>query len=1081
MGVAASHMGPSAVLPPPTIMKDFYPPRGTVGSIQHHRLHQQQQIYQGPARSNSRSTSPPLPPGAASPRPMNLVSLNGNGKQHPSQGQVRTQIQTQTQQPPQRPQPHLQQPSQARPYPNHPNQFPQPQPQLVQPLRPRPPTQYQHQAPPQSQSSQQSQLLSTPSAGLHNTPSLQQASLPPALMRGKPRIFAAMEAQEATEVGGGGGFGNEQAAPYRRQSQYVAPTQSMHQPPPQPPQQLRPSFNQPNQPYMQSQPQPAPQLLPPIEFFTPKSRIEPLPNEFIPEIPSEDDVPSFTPQTRPQAPSPPRVAPAGQDQQLSDPAFTPRSTPPRSLPRKNSSSLAEAGQPLAQPQPQPPPPPQMPSTPSTPTAHRARKLSKARNPADVGNHHHNESSVTVQSSLDLPQQQHRVHRSTSKPLPSPMSPPPPHASQPEHIVQLDEETIRKAGIPLDDDPFARVEGVKMLKATTPPPSRGEGGGSAKRSKAKGSLKGPSSTSVDSVSGAEDSAASVEVVSGVNDGVNGSQVQHDGQLARPQAENGGPTPLTPVSPEEYRQSRKDKKSTKGKTKEIPPPTAVQDAVAQIHSEAQPRTEPYTLVQFLSDPHFLSILLSFFSFYDWCILSAISKQTRIMLVRTPELREVVLESYLKTVGYSRWIWNDQEPLSLSLQDLNDYMRGVSIPTHEYARVSGMYVHSLSVHPNHRDPSLGDTLQAMKASTRAYTRVILRLRAQAEKEASLHSQGHSPQGPTPPPPPPSKSGVFSPARPGTASRVSSRAPSPTTSLYSHSHSAHGHVYGQISGTPGSIQPTSSQTSFTFRSPLFRLRRAPLLRVFVPSPEGDWLSDKSVLECEAECKRAGVQHLLRLGDVVWDVAVGDEGNVGRLVWDGSYLLDLDYTYSTVGDLPKYLPTLAFPPSYFHRVIRTGANLSNPIAHIDISPWGEEIAMNLQLLQDRVRTETPQGAYHNVVRWVHRSSFTVRPSRGTQRYPNGTRGPSSSGRIPIHDSNNLFVDSGWHGIIVVETEGTNEALADLQDRCGPGAFPPRPRGMNGQVNQAQVENRKVFRILRERSRPGEIWIKAVSVKERLL
>jgi len=86
--------------------------------------------------------------------------------------------------------------------------------------------------------------------------------------------------------------------------------------------------------------------------------------------------------------------------------------------------------------------------------------------------------------------------------------------------------------------------------------------------------------------------------------------------------------------------------------------------------------------------------------------------------------------------------------------------------------------------------------------------------------------------------------------------------------------------------MHPSNSQTNLPFRSPLFRLRRAPLLRVFVPSPEGDWLSDKSVLECEAECKRAGVQDLLRMGDVVWDVAVGDEGNVGRLVWDGSYLL---------------------------------------------------------------------------------------------------------------------------------------------------------------------------------------------------
>ena len=67
----------------------------------------------------------------------------------------------------------------------------------------------------------------------------------------------------------------------------------------------------------------------------------------------------------------------------------------------------------------------------------------------------------------------------------------------------------------------------------------------------------------------------------------------------------------------------------------------------------------------------------------------------------------------------------------------------------------------------------------------------------------------------------------------------------------------------------------------------------------------------------------------------------------------DLDYTYSTIGDLPKYIPALAFAPSYFHRVIRTGANASNPVVHIDLSPWGEEIAMNLQLLQDRIRTET--------------------------------------------------------------------------------------------------------------------------------
>ena len=77
----------------------------------------------------------------------------------------------------------------------------------------------------------------------------------------------------------------------------------------------------------------------------------------------------------------------------------------------------------------------------------------------------------------------------------------------------------------------------------------------------------------------------------------------------------------------------------------------------------------------------------------------------------------------------------------------------------------------------------------------------------------------------------------------------------------------------------------------------------------------------------------------------------------------------------------------------------------------------------------------------------------------NGYPGPVSS-RIPIPDSNGLFVDPGWYGTIVVETEGTNEALADLADRCGPGVF-PLPQTVNGrQVNR---EQKKVFRILREK------------------
>jgi hypothetical protein len=81
-----------------------------------------------------------------------------------------------------------------------------------------------------------------------------------------------------------------------------------------------------------------------------------------------------------------------------------------------------------------------------------------------------------------------------------------------------------------------------------------------------------------------------------------------------------------------------------------------------------------------------------------------------------------------------------------------------------------------------------------------------------------------------------------------------------------------------------------------------------------------------------------------------------------------------------------------------------------------------------------------------------------------------------------LFVDPGWHGTIVVEAEGTNEGLADLQERCGNGVFPPRARAVIRNPGGLKPrDGRKVFRLLREKSRPGEIWLRAVGEKERLM
>ncbi|KAF5310159.1 hypothetical protein D9619_010235 [Psilocybe cf. subviscida] len=812
------------------------------------------------------------------------------------------------------------------------------------------------------------QLQSIPSQPvLRKAPSVQGSG---AILKGKPKIFAAMEAQE---------YPPEPTPEKQYPSQPRNPSPNRHE---QIPTHVAPPSQPKYQPDAQMQQHQVAPLLPPVELKTPRSRQDPLPSPF-PNKAEADRRPVsvYRPSGSPPKPSLPAQLPAPQAESA---LRTPRPGPSRPLPSR----------------------PEEPLLGSPSNGHRARKLSKPR-------HHDNSSSSS-----------HGHNRMTSNGT-EPMqngSPSKRPVTPPEAVVAVDEDTIRKAGLPLDDDPFAKPDGVVLLNPVTPPK--------------------------------EDEAQPLAAESGADASAEAEDedfVPYDGPPLAATPEPAPAAPLTPESPPEKRSKSKKERKSKSRPREDVP----------IFPEAPPR-EPMTFTQFVATPELLASLLSYLSFYE-----------------CQALKEVVLEQYLKTIGYQRWQWEDQEPLSLSLQDLSDYMRGVSTPTHEYSRVAAMYVHSLGVHPNHRDPSLGETVRNLTSSTRAYNRVLLRLRAQAEKEASVYASNSSPGASSPPSASSSSvarinNGIYQmPGRGFSSSRLSSRAPSPTQSMFNAGPNGGG---GQPMPSPGSQIP-----GLTFRSPLFRLRRAPLLRVFVPSPEGDWLSDKSVLECEAECKKAGITQLMRSGDVVWDVAVGDEGNVGRLVYDGSYLLDLDYTYSPIGDLPKYLPTLAFPPSYFHRVIRTGASTANPIAHIDISPWGEEVAMNLQLLQDRVRTETPQGAYHNVVRWVHRSSFTIKAPRQARYTPSVRGGSSSSGRIPIPNTNNLFVDSGWYGTIIVETEGTNEALFDLQNRCGPGAFPPRPRGVNGVPSTVQTDNKLVYRILREKSRPGEIWIRAVSVKERMM
>jgi hypothetical protein len=173
--------------------------------------------------------------------------------------------------------------------------------------------------------------------------------------------------------------------------------------------------------------------------------------------------------------------------------------------------------------------------------------------------------------------------------------------------------------------------------------------------------------------------------------------------------------------------------------------------------------------------------------------------------------------------------------------------------------------------RDPVHLSALTANRAACRAYTRVVLRLRAQAESAESTTAAASEAPSPSPTSYTPTKTGGGR-----SFSRSSSRAPSPPRG-----------ISGRLqSRAPERPNLGTAGRGPSFKSPLFRLRRAPLLRVFVPSPDGDWLSDDGVIACEDELRAAGIVGLLRVGDVIWDAAIGDEGNVGRLVWDGNFLI---------------------------------------------------------------------------------------------------------------------------------------------------------------------------------------------------
>lgn len=87
------------------------------------------------------------------------------------------------------------------------------------------------------------------------------------------------------------------------------------------------------------------------------------------------------------------------------------------------------------------------------------------------------------------------------------------------------------------------------------------------------------------------------------------------------------------------------------------------------------------------------------------------------------------------------------------------------------------------------------------------------------------------------------------------------------------------------------------------------------------------------------------------------------------------------------------------------------------------------------------------------------------------------------------MIDVAWEGTVFIEAEGTNEGLAELQERCGPEVLIAPPSGANGNARAMMMANGKrgqrkgktVFRMIRAQSRPGELWLRCAREKEKNL
>ncbi|CAH7682118.1 expressed protein [Phakopsora pachyrhizi] len=201
-----------------------------------------------------------------------------------------------------------------------------------------------------------------------------------------------------------------------------------------------------------------------------------------------------------------------------------------------------------------------------------------------------------------------------------------------------------------------------------------------------------------------------------------------------------------------------------------------------------------------------------------------------------------------------------------------------------------------------------------------------------------------------------------------------------------------------------------------IFKLGRAACFKVWV-SCNDYWMNNQELVECERELWRSGVWPNLRKGDLCWNLAIGDFGNEGRLIFDGSYCRDLGFEVDEIGHLPSWLNMMQFPVAYFHKLI-FNSHPSSMIVYLDLSRFKRQITKNMKLIKDQVDFNSTLNRYR-LQKWIYRTEFNISEEKPV----------IGDGTGDLKNQNTI--DPSWYGSCVIEIESTSEKVKEVMHVIG--------------------------------------------------